>query len=108
MVLNVIQLNILYVTVLIQETILTLSWNQTRYILPCLMRICVINDSNIKMSKLVGEALGMAMLDSAYSQTITRKLWFDIFFDTLNDQDKCSVKTAKSNRPLIQLNFLKL
>ena len=31
-VLNVILHNILYVTVLIRKTILTLSWNQTRYI----------------------------------------------------------------------------
>ena len=36
-VLNVILLNILYVTVLVREIILTLSWNQARYILPHLM-----------------------------------------------------------------------
>ena len=40
----------------------------------------------------------MAVLDSACSHIVTRKLWFDIFFDKLDDQDKCSVKTAKSNR----------
>ena len=27
-----------------------------------------------------------------------RKLWFDITFDTLNDQDKRLVKTAKTNK----------
>ena len=58
----------------------------------------VINDSNIKMSKLVREAHGMAVLDSACSQIVARKLWFDIFFDTLNDQDKHLVKTAKTNK----------
>ena len=58
----------------------------------------VIHDSNIKMSNLVKKILGMAVLDSACSWTIARKLWFDIFFETLNDRDKCFVKTAKSNR----------
>ena len=34
----------------------------------------VIDDSNIKMSKLVTETLGMAVLDSACSWTVVRKL----------------------------------
>ena len=50
------------------------------------------------MSKIVRKTLGMAVLDSAYSQTVAGRLWFDIFFDMLNDQDKCFVKTAKSSR----------
>ena len=41
----------------------------------------VINDSNVKMSKLVKETLGITVLDSACSETIVRKRWFDIFFD---------------------------
>ena len=44
------------------------------------------------------ETLGITVLDSACSHTVAGKLWFDMFFDTLNDQDKCFVKTAKSNR----------
>ena len=58
----------------------------------------IINDSNIKMSELVRETLGMTVLDSACSRIVAGKLWFDIFFDTLNNRDKCLVKTAKSNR----------
>ena len=50
------------------------------------------------MSKLVRETLSMAMLDSACSQTVARKLLFDIFFDMLNDWEKPFVKTAKSDR----------
>ena len=34
----------------------------------------VIKNSNIKMSKAVRETLGTAVLDSAYSQTVVRKL----------------------------------
>ena len=44
------------------------------------------------------ETLGRALIDSACSQTVAGKLWFDIFFDTLNDQDKLLIKTAKSIR----------
>ena len=58
----------------------------------------VLNDSNIKMSKFVRETLGMAVLDSACFRIVAGKLWFDIFFDTLNDQDNRQIKTAKSNR----------
>ena len=43
----------------------------------------IINDLNIKMSKLVRETLGMAVLDSACSLTVAGKLGFDIFLDTL-------------------------
>ena len=50
------------------------------------------------MSKLVRETLGMAVLDSACSRTVAKKLWFDNFFDRLNDRDKHLVKPAKSNR----------
>ena len=57
----------------------------------------VIKNSNIKMSKVVRETLGTAVLDSTCSQTVVRKLWLDIFFDTLNDWDKRFVKTAQSN-----------
>ena len=58
----------------------------------------VINDSNFKMFKFVRETLYMAVLDSACSWTVVGKLWFDFFFDMLNDQDKRLVKTVKSNR----------
>ena len=34
----------------------------------------IINESNIKISKLVKETLGMAVLDSAYFQRVARKL----------------------------------
>ena len=57
----------------------------------------VINDSNIKMPKLVRDTLGMAVLDSGCSWAVATKLWFDIFFVMLNDQDKCLVKIAKSH-----------
>ena len=50
------------------------------------------------MPNLVKETFGMAVLDSVCSWTVARKLWFDIFFDSLNDQDKYLVKTAKPNR----------
>ena len=36
----------------------------------------------------------MAVLDSACFRTVAGRLWFDIFFDTLNDQNKCLVKTG--------------
>ena len=49
------------------------------------------------MSKLVRKTIGVDALDSVCSWTVAGKLWFDIFFDMLNDQDKCLVKT-KSNR----------
>ena len=58
----------------------------------------IINDSNIKMSKLGRETLGIAVLDSACSHTVAGKLWFDISLTLLNDGDKHMVKTAKSNR----------
>ena len=47
----------------------------------------IINDSNIKMSKLLRETLGMAVMDLTSSQTFARKMGFDIFFDSLNDRD---------------------
>ena len=40
----------------------------------------IINDTNIKMSKIVRETLCMAVLDSACSWTVAGKQWFDIFF----------------------------
>ena len=45
------------------------------------------------MLELVREILCMAVL-----RQLLEKLWFDIFFDMLNDQGKCLVKTASSNR----------
>ena len=42
------------------------------------------------------ETLGKAVLDSACSQT--GEIWFNIFFDTLNDQGKGLVETDKYNR----------
>ena len=54
----------------------------------------MINDSNIKISNLVKEILGRAVLDSACSEAVVDKIWFNIFFDTLNDQDKWLVETA--------------
>ena len=48
----------------------------------------------MKMSKIARETLSMAVLDSACSWTVAENLWFDIFFDTLNDRDKHLVKTA--------------
>ena len=54
----------------------------------------VIKDLIIKISKFVRETLDMALLDSACSWTVARKLWFDIFFDTLNNQDKHLVKNC--------------
>ena len=54
----------------------------------------VINDSIIKMSNIVGDTLGMSVLDSVCSRTVAERLWFDIFFDTLNDWDKYLVKTG--------------
>ena len=50
------------------------------------------------MSKLVRETLGMTILDSVCSRTVARRLWFDIFFDMLNDWDNHLVKTSKSIR----------
>ena len=48
----------------------------------------VINDSNIRMSKLVRETLDIAVLNSDCSLIVAKKLWFDIFFDTLNDRNQ--------------------
>ena len=42
------------------------------------------------MSKLVRERLSIDVLDSVCSWTVARKIWFDIFFDTLNDQNSLS------------------
>ena len=50
----------------------------------------------MKMSEFVRETLGMAVLDSVSSWTVAIKLWFDFFFDTLNDQDKYLEKTNKT------------
>lgn len=60
----------------------------------------LINDSysNVKMSNLVKETLGMAVLDSACSQTVAGEIWFNVFFDTLNGRDKRLVETVRSNR----------
>ena len=39
------------------------------------------------MFNLVKEALGKPVLDSVCSQTVAREIWFNVFFDTLNDKD---------------------
>ena len=44
------------------------------------------------------KTFSMAVLDSSCSWTVARKLRFDIFFNMLNDRDKCLVKTTMSNR----------
>ena len=47
-------------------------------------------------------------LDSAYSWTSDRKLWFDIFLDTLDDQDKHLVKTDKSYKSFCFVDGVKI
>ena len=58
----------------------------------------MINDSNIIMIKLVKKILGRAVLDFACLQTVAGEIQFNVFLDTLIDQGKWQVKTAKSNR----------
>ena len=40
------------------------------------------------MSALIKETPGMAVLDSAYTKTVTCKTWLNLFIDTLTEEDK--------------------
>ena len=57
-----------------------------------------ISDSNEKISNLEKETFDMAV--STCSWTVAREVWFNIFSDTLNDQDKNFEKISKSNRTI--------
>ena len=44
--------------------------------------LTLVNDSDIKISYLVKETLGQAVLVSAYSQTVAGEIWFNILWYT--------------------------
>ena len=54
----------------------------------------MIKDSDIKNVKSYEGDTGLG----SFGQCIDAKIWFNVFLDTLNNQDKWPVKTAKSNR----------
>ena len=47
------------------------------------------------LSSLVAESLGMGLLDSACTRTVTGQAWFDAFCDSLSDSDRALVKSYK-------------
>ena len=52
------------------------------------------------MSALIKETLGMAVLDSACTKTVTGETWLNLFIDTLTEEDKKLV-----NIRLLVMNF---
>lgn len=57
----------------------------------------LINYTTVSGSNVMSN-LAMAVLGSAYSWTVAREVWFNVFFHTLSDEDKNLVKISKSNR----------
>ena len=49
------------------------------------------------MSSLVGETLGMAVLDSACTKTVARESWTNAYLDTLTEKQRQQVKVIHSN-----------
>ena len=57
----------------------------------------VLMNSAPELSSLVLESLGMGLLDSACTRTVTGKAWFDAYCESLSDLDKALVRTSKVN-----------
>ena len=49
------------------------------------------------MSALIKETLGMAVLDSACTKTVTGEIWLNLFIDTLTEEDKKLVNIRPSD-----------
>ena len=49
------------------------------------------------LSSLVGETLGMSVLDSACTKTVTGESWTNAYLDTLTDKQRQQVKVVPSN-----------
>ena len=58
----------------------------------------LLSNTDKKMSTLVRETLGYAVLDTACTRTITGEIWLQVYLDTLSESDKQLVKTFNSNR----------
>lgn len=57
-----------------------------------------LNSTNEKISNLVKETFGMAVLDSACTRTLAGEVWLDVYLDTLNESDLQLVKYTNSDR----------
>ena len=53
--------------------------------------------TNDKMSPLVQESLGMAVLDSACTKTVMGEVWYEAYTEALSDYDKTLIKSSPSN-----------
>ena len=60
------------------------------------IRIVLLN-SEPEMTTLVRESLGMAVLDSACTRTVTGETWFEVYHDTLSDSDKALIRYSKAD-----------
>ncbi|CAL4065493.1 unnamed protein product, partial [Meganyctiphanes norvegica] len=58
------------------------------------IHITLIN-AEPEMTTLVRESLGMAVLDSACTRTVTGETWLSVYLDILSDSDRASVKWSK-------------
>ena len=54
-------------------------------------------NADLQVSRLVMESLGMGVLDSACTQTVTGDIWLDAFIDTLSAQDRSLVEYSTTN-----------
>ena len=57
----------------------------------------VLLNSEPEMTTLVRESLGMGILDSACTRTVTGETWLNVYLDTLSDSDRASVKWSKAD-----------
>ena len=55
----------------------------------------VLLNSEPEMTTLVRESLGMGVLDSACTRTVTGRIWLNVYLDTLSVADKALVKQTK-------------
>ena len=53
------------------------------------------------MTTLVRESLGMGILDSACTRTVTGETWLNVYLDTLSDSDRACVKWSKADTMFI-------
>ena len=57
----------------------------------------VLLNSEPEMTTLVRESLGMGILDSACTRTVTGETWLNVYLDTLSDSDRACVKWSKAD-----------
>ena len=60
-----------------------------------------VSESKQKVSLLLKETLGMAVLDTACSSTIAGRTWFDSFCEMMTDTDRKLIKNWKSERTFV-------